>query len=70
LIVKIAEILDCSTDELLGRRERKATAGSGNRRMLRRVQQFELLSKRDQEALLRIFDALLSKTRPAAETND
>src|SRR5262245_31111584 len=49
LIVKLAEILDCSTDELLGRRERKATAGSSNRRMLRRMQQIELLPKRDRE---------------------
>jgi transcriptional regulator with XRE-family HTH domain len=61
LIVKLVEILDCSADELLGVRERKAITGGGNRRALRRLQQFELLSKRDQEALLRIFDALLSK---------
>jgi transcriptional regulator with XRE-family HTH domain len=61
LIIRLTEILDCSADELLGLQERKATTGSGNRRMLRRLQQFELLSKRDQEALLRIFDAFLSK---------
>ena len=61
LILKLAEILDCSTDELLGRRERKATAGSGNRRLLRMAQKFKLLPKRDQEALLRMIDALLSK---------
>jgi len=37
LIVKLVEILDCSADELLGVRERKATTCGGNRRMLRKA---------------------------------
>jgi transcriptional regulator with XRE-family HTH domain len=65
LIVKLAEILDCSADEILGLRERKTTAGGNNRRMLRRLQQIDLLPKRDQEALLRTIDAFLSKARTA-----
>jgi transcriptional regulator with XRE-family HTH domain len=65
LIVKLAEILDCSADELLGLRERKAATGGGNHRMLRLMQQIDLLPKRDQEALLRTIDAFLSKTRTA-----
>lgn len=65
LIVRLAEILDCSADELLGLQERKAATGSGNRRMLRRLQQIDQLPKRDQEALLRTIDAFLSKTRTA-----
>ncbi|MCG3146265.1 MAG: hypothetical protein HONDAALG_04164 [Gammaproteobacteria bacterium] len=65
LIVRLAEILGCSADELLGLRERKGTTGGGNRRMLRLLQQIELLPKRDQEALLRTIDAFLSKTRTA-----
>jgi transcriptional regulator with XRE-family HTH domain len=62
LIVKLAEILDCSTDELLGRRELKTTTGGANRRMLRRMQEIELLPKRDRETLLRMIDAFLSKS--------
>jgi transcriptional regulator with XRE-family HTH domain len=62
LIVKLAEILDCSADELLGLRERKATPNGGSRWLLRRLPQIELLSKRDQEALRITIDAFLSKT--------
>lgn len=66
LIVKLAEILDCSADELLGLQPRQTlTNGGGNRRLLRRLQQLDLLPKRDQEALLRTLDAFLSKTRTA-----
>lgn len=65
LIVKLAELLDCSADELLGLQQRKAATGGGNRRMLRRLQQLDLLPKRDQEALLRTIDAFLSKGRTA-----
>jgi len=63
LIVELAKILDCSADELLGVRERKATTGRINRRVLQRLQHFELLSTRDQKALLRVIDAFLSKPR-------
>lgn len=65
LIVKLAEILNCSADELLGLQQRQTVTGSGNRRLLRRLQQLDLLPKRDQEALLRTIDAFLSKTRTA-----
>ena len=65
LIVKLAEILDCSADELLGLRERRATTNGGNRWILRRLPQIELLSKGDQEALRRTIDAFLSKTGTA-----
>jgi transcriptional regulator with XRE-family HTH domain len=63
LIVKLAGILNCSADEILGMQERKTPTGGNNRRMLRRLQQIDLLPKRDQEALLRTIDAFLSKTR-------
>jgi transcriptional regulator with XRE-family HTH domain len=65
LIVKLAEILNCSADELLGLQARQTATGGGNRRLLRRLQQLDLLPKRDQEALLRTIDAFLSKTRTA-----
>jgi hypothetical protein len=63
LIVKLAEILNCSVDEILGLRERIAPTGGSNRRSIRRLQQIDLLPKRDQEALLRTIDAFLSKAR-------
>jgi len=62
LIVKLAEILDCSADELLGLRERRATTDGGSRWLRRRLPQIELLSKREQEALRITIDAFLSKT--------
>jgi transcriptional regulator with XRE-family HTH domain len=65
LIVKMAEILDCSADEILGLQAKKAATGATNRRVLRRIQQIDLLPKRDQEALLRTIDAFLSKGRTA-----
>lgn len=67
LIVRVAEILSVSADELLGLAEtgsaqkRKGTAPK-NRRLLRRIEQIETLPKRDQEALLRTIDAFLSKS--------
>jgi hypothetical protein len=60
VIVKIVAILDCSADELLGPRKRKATTGSRDRWILWILQQLELLSRRDQEALLRVIDVFLS----------
>jgi transcriptional regulator with XRE-family HTH domain len=65
LIVRMAEILDCSADEILGLRERETATGATNRRVLRRIQQIDLLPRRDQEALLRTIDAFLSKGRTA-----
>lgn len=66
LIVRVAEILSVSADELLGLTEAKNASkrgnGAKNRRLLRRIEQIETLPKRDQEALLRTIDAFLSKS--------
>lgn len=60
LLPDLARALRVSTDELLGIAPVKAMVKS-NRRLQRRLQQFDQLSKRDQEALLRTIDAFLQK---------
>jgi transcriptional regulator with XRE-family HTH domain len=68
LIIKVAEILNASADEILGldaengSAKQKAKGAVVNRRLLRRIQQIDSLPKRDQEALLRTIDAFLSKS--------
>jgi len=62
LIVELARILQVSADQLLGLAPAEdATASPKNRRLARRLQALEKLSKRDQEALLRTLDAFLAK---------
>lgn len=63
VIGKIAQLLDVSSDELLGLRSaERSRAGVKNRRLSRRLQAIDALPKRDQEALLRTIDAFISKT--------
>lgn len=65
-IAQIAQILDASSDELLGlkapTRPEGATGPIKNRRLYRRMQQIEQLPRRDQDALLRTIEAFISKT--------
>jgi transcriptional regulator with XRE-family HTH domain len=62
-IGRIAQVLDVTSDELLGlRSEARGRAGVKNRRLSRRLQAIDALPKRDQEALLRTIDAFISKT--------
>ena len=66
MVVRFAQALDVSSDELLGlSKTAPLKEKPPARRVLRRLQQIEALSKRDQEALLRTIDAYLSKTRAA-----
>ena len=60
LIAKIARILGVSADELLGLSAADKRSLT-NRRLARRLQAFDKLPKRDQEALLRTIDAFLAK---------
>jgi transcriptional regulator with XRE-family HTH domain len=60
LLPDLARALRVTTDELLGMAPVKEMARS-NRRLQRRLKQFDHLSKRDQEALLRTIDAFLRK---------
>jgi len=63
VIGKIAQLLEVTSDELLGlRSEARGRPGVKNRRLSRRLQAIDALPKRDQEALLRTIDAFISKT--------
>lgn len=62
LIVQLTEILGASADDLLGlRAETQSNGAVKSRRLARRLQAIERLSKRDQDALLRTIDAFVSK---------
>ncbi|MFO1469018.1 MAG: helix-turn-helix transcriptional regulator [Steroidobacteraceae bacterium] len=65
-LAQIAQILDASSDELLGlKAAARLSAANGrikNRRLYRRLQQIEQLPRRDQDALLRTIEAFISKT--------
>ena len=61
IIVRIAEALGISTDDLLGRSKPKNGNGTQlDRRFVRRLQLVGDLPKRDQTALLRTLDAFLA----------
>jgi transcriptional regulator with XRE-family HTH domain len=58
IIVAFAKAFDVTTDEILGvSQPKRAPVSPVSRRLLRRLQQFDKLPKRDQEALLRTIDA-------------
>jgi transcriptional regulator with XRE-family HTH domain len=59
MLGKLAEVLQVTTDELLGR-VRIPKQPPVNRRFLRRLQALDKLPKRDQDALLRTIDAFLA----------
>ena len=60
LIVELTKILDVTADQLLGLKETKnGTAKNG--RLLRKLQQLELLPRRDQQALMRTIEAFLQR---------
>ena len=61
VLVRLAETLQISADELLGLRPVQKTTGVRDRRFLRRLQAISELPKRDQDALLRTIDAFLGK---------
>lgn len=58
LIVKLAEVLKVSTDELLGRKP-PSTASVRSRRLIKRVQQIEELPQPHQRALLKTIDTFI-----------
>jgi transcriptional regulator with XRE-family HTH domain len=60
VIVRLADILDVSADELLGLSHRKFSGPTRDKRLARRLQAFDSLPKRDRDALTRTIDAFLS----------
>lgn len=59
MIVRLAQALRVSTDELLGVKPNSPNGAIVSRRVLRRFQATDQLPKRDQEALFRTIDAFL-----------
>jgi transcriptional regulator with XRE-family HTH domain len=60
MVVRIAEALELSADELLGMKRPKSPNGSkASRRVLRRVERVEQLPPQQQATLLRTIDAFL-----------
>lgn len=65
LIVQLSRLLDVTADELLGIKEPAPAAVPKDKRLLRRLKDFDRLSKRDREALVRTVEAFLSRAKPA-----
>ncbi|MEW6368253.1 MAG: helix-turn-helix transcriptional regulator [Acidobacteriota bacterium] len=64
LIVKLARILGVTTDELLGvEPSRPSKSPVKNRRLLRRLQDMDMLPKRDQQAIYRTITAFLERAQ-------
>jgi transcriptional regulator with XRE-family HTH domain len=64
LLARLAGILKVSADEILGLEKSAPARAPRDRRLLRRLQDVDRLSKRDREALLRTLDAFLAKASP------
>jgi transcriptional regulator with XRE-family HTH domain len=63
LILKIAEVLKISTDELLGKKSNKTTTHISSLRISRRLKEIEELAPADQKALLRNIDLFIQSAR-------
>lgn len=62
-VVKIADILDVSLDELAGRTEANAEAAIHNPELHRLYQKVDQLSDEDQRALVILLDSLVKRSR-------
>lgn len=60
MLLRIAQILGASTDEILGLKNGK-THRRLSRKVLRRVERIEGLPQRDQQALFRTIDAFIQR---------
>jgi transcriptional regulator with XRE-family HTH domain len=60
LVAAFAKVLKVTADELLGLQESKDNGILSDRRLLRRLQKMETLSRRDKQALLRTIDGFLA----------
>jgi transcriptional regulator with XRE-family HTH domain len=63
MLIKLARVLRVSADEILGLHQSPPARAPRDRRLLRRLQDVDRLSKRDRQALLRTLDAFLSKAQ-------
>ncbi len=62
-VVKIADILDVSLDELAGRKETNGDAHIHNPELHRLYKKVDQLSDEDQKALLIVLDSLVKRSR-------
>lgn len=60
LVAAFAKVLKVTSDELLGLKQSKHNGILNDRRLLRRLQKMDDLSRRDQQALIRTIDGFLS----------
>lgn len=65
VITRVAGILDVSADELLGLASKAGPGPSRDRRLVRRLQAFDRLPKRDRDTLTRTLDAFLERAQVA-----
>jgi len=71
LIIRLARVLEVSTDQLLGVEPVKRNGSPPlDRSAARRLRKINLLSRRDRQALLRTIDAYLTKTNLAADAGN
>lgn len=62
MVLKIARLLDVSTDELLGHRTSAKAPPLASTRLLKRMARIQQLPRRDQQAVIRTIDAFLAKS--------
>lgn len=62
-LIPLAEALKISIDELLGYKPLKNEPLIKNRNLLRRLKEFDQLSRQDQKVILRYIDAIINKER-------
>jgi hypothetical protein len=60
-VLPMTTILGVSADEILGLEAGKAAAPVKNKRLLRKIHELDRLPRRDQEAVIRTINALLSR---------
>jgi transcriptional regulator with XRE-family HTH domain len=65
-VVRLARVLEVSTDEILGRREQDSGIG-GDRRLMRRLRRIQELPPTRREALLRMIDGALAMAESEGE---
>ncbi len=63
ILLKLADALDVTTDELLGRKLNNRKSKPKNQRLLRKFLQLEKLPARERESVMRIIDSLLKKQK-------
>jgi transcriptional regulator with XRE-family HTH domain len=63
MAVKIADILQVSLDELVGRKDASSQVAIRNHELHQLVQQVDALPDEDQQALITVMDGLVKKTQ-------